>query len=166
MPSVRRRTVFGLWNEGSSAVSRFAGKETVELALEADALQKEIAKRQLTEQRAINRKFVGKAFASRESHLVTNYLFITGLTDNGDLRAVWFYRGTDGDIWVRTVTTYPHLLGKPITRKKWNTEALGIITDIRGMLGIGGFAQEQTVQPRKAKPKCKKTRGRNVRQSD
>lgn len=147
-------------------MSRFAGKETVELALEVDALQKEIAERRLAEQRATNKRFVGKAFASRGSHLLANYQFITGLTDNGDLRAVWFYRGTDGTISVRIVNTYPHLLGKPITRKKWNTEALGIITDIRGMLGIGGFAHEQTIQPRKAKPKSKKTRGRNVRQSD
>ena len=147
-------------------MSRFAGKSSVDLAMEADGIQRELARRQIAAQQAVNKKLVGKAFVSAGNTFALDYWFVIGLSDGGDLDAIRFFRDADGDISVRRLTTYPHMLGKPITRKKWNTEALGIITDIRGMLGIGGFAHEQTIQPRKAKPKSKKTRGRNVRQSD
>lgn len=145
-------------------MQRFLDKSNVELQLEVDERNRELSRRQIHDQLAVNKRYVGKAYTSFGSGLSQDYSFVIGLNENGTLNAIRFYRNECGDIGVERMTTYPHLLGKPITRKKWNAEAIGIITDIRGMLGIGGFAHEQTAPPRKAK--TKKTRGQSGRRQE
>ncbi len=145
-------------------MSKFDGISSADLAIESNAIQRELAKRQIHDQAVAGRKHVGKAYVASGKIAALEYTFVIGLTETGSLDAIRFYREADGDVCVRRMTTYPHLLGKPITRKKWNAEAIGIVTDIRGMLGIGGFAHEQTSPPRKAK--TKKTRGKSGRQQE